>query len=43
MQDMPTVGKTAGGNVLEQMRNLIRGKRLQPGMKLPPERTLLQS
>jgi len=40
MQDMPTVGKTAGGNVLEQMRNLIRGKRLQPGMKLPPERTL---
>jgi len=39
-QDRPRAGKTAQGNVLEQMRNLIRGKRLQPGMKLPPERAL---
>src|SRR5262245_35436381 len=29
-----------GESVLDQMRNLIRGRNLQPGMKLPPERVL---
>ena len=34
------IAKMGAGNVLDQMRELIRGRGLQPGMKLPAERVL---
>lgn len=40
LQRRPRAAKAAERNVLNQMRDLIRGKRLQPRMKLPPERDL---